>query len=718
VKRRLPLALPPRLSLPLPLIGAILVYLLLRSLILHSSFDAVCVANYEVGAMGNIAKIRVEGIGAVPLYRFYDNCGGHLMTGLFAAPLYALFGDSYLSLKLVPLLLGLGTMVLMWWILARHFSRGAANVAALLFACTPATLTKFSVVAMGSHFESLFFQLIVLALFLRIHCEGRGERSGPWYLGLGLAAGFCTFFYFGSGVILAVLALVHLTLRGLRRALRDLVWVLPGFVLGVSPLIWINVKTSGRASSFLDAKFQGGEHSALGRWSARTEHFFRDVLPRAGAFEDLGPIPGRVAEWALIACLAAAWIWLGLEWLRKRGDRTDPFQRLKSAPLLLYFPLLVVFIGATTIEFKPYAAPVEAAEFRYLVPHFTYGAMLIGVAVASLRARGGPAALAGTSLATVALATGLFCLPIVDWSFARTGLGRHYDGFHFKQYGRFVLTQAERAGPDGRPRADGELLATWLTELPPTMRGDAAIGVAHLITWREVAIEMQRSGGENLELNLLELLAPHTEAVHIDLARGVGSFLRKLTVSSKGQRERVRALLERLAARDHPMNAFVAEGLCVDFGYALERKTRDMLDHSAEMEGVVPAVLSSSWRRGQGMHCGRLLRRGLPTDVERVLALAGTIPEPGRPEFWMGVGWGLADAGVETGWLARFEAWVPPEHRRSAFGGCGAALRHVYGKDESARLARPLRGALRAEELAALERGLRWRNYPSSLGLR
>ena len=297
----------------------------------------------------------------------------------------------------------------MWWILARHFSRTAANIAALFFACTPATLTKFSVMAMGSHFESLFFQLIVLAVFLHIHRSGGAERRRgvPWYLAaVGLAAGFCTFFYFGSGVILAILALLHLALRGIKRASLDLAWVLPGFVLGISPLIWINVKTGGRAGSFLDAKFQAGQESALERWGARSEHFFSDVLPRAGAFEDLGPIPGQVAEWALIVCLAAAWIWLGLEWLRGRGARLDPFERHKSAPFLLYFPLLVVFIGATTIEFKPYAAPVEAAEFRYLVPHFTYGAMLIGVAVASLRARGGVLAFAGTSLATVALGDG------------------------------------------------------------------------------------------------------------------------------------------------------------------------------------------------------------------------------------------------------------------------------------------------------------------------
>ena len=204
--------------------------------------------------------------------------------------------------------------------------------------------------------------------------------------------------------------------------------------------------------------------------------------------------------------------------------------------------------------------------------------------------------------------------------------------------------------------------------------------------------------------------------MHIDLARGVGSFLRKLAVSSKGQRERVRAALSRQAERDHPMNAFAVEGLCLDFGYALERKTGDMLDQSAAMGDLVPAQLSSSWRRGQGMHCGRLLLRGLARDVERVISLAGTIPEPDRAEYWMGVGWGMA-AGNEPELPARFDDWVPSEHRSSALMGFGAALRHSYGSEESARRARSLLDELQAEELAALERGLRWRNYPAALVL-
>ena len=134
------------------LLLACVVYLGLRALVLWSAFDAVAIPAYELNPMGNIGHLTLGGWYGAPPTKFYDNCGGHLVTGFLAAPAFALFGESYLALKLVPVLLGLGSLILVWAICERSFGRSAAVVATLLFAVGPPTLFKYSMLAKGNHF--------------------------------------------------------------------------------------------------------------------------------------------------------------------------------------------------------------------------------------------------------------------------------------------------------------------------------------------------------------------------------------------------------------------------------------------------------------------------------------------------------------------------------------------------------------------------------------
>jgi len=132
---------------------AAVAYLAFRAAVLHVGFDAVAIPNFEVSNIGTLAKMTSEGRSGIPLYLYYDNCGGHLVTGLLAAPLYLLLGDSYLVLKLVPILLGLGCLAMVMRILERHASRRAAVLGGLLFVLGPPTLTKFSMLEPSASFD-------------------------------------------------------------------------------------------------------------------------------------------------------------------------------------------------------------------------------------------------------------------------------------------------------------------------------------------------------------------------------------------------------------------------------------------------------------------------------------------------------------------------------------------------------------------------------------
>ena len=96
--------------------------------------DAVAIPVYEVPNMGNQAWLLQDGFRGVPWSYYYDNAGGQLLTALLAAPLYWLFGASYLTLKLVPFLMGLAIMGLIWRFLEGNFNRTAAVIGVLLFA--------------------------------------------------------------------------------------------------------------------------------------------------------------------------------------------------------------------------------------------------------------------------------------------------------------------------------------------------------------------------------------------------------------------------------------------------------------------------------------------------------------------------------------------------------------------------------------------------------
>ena len=161
-----------------------------------------------------------------------------------------------------------------------------------------------------------------------------------------------------------------------------------------------------------------------------------------------------------------------------------------------------------------------------------------------------------------------------------------------------------------------------------------------------------------------------------------------------------------------PLTGYVIEGLALDLNYPLEHLTPKHLQQSAIMSPAIPPDLRPAWRRGQGIQCGRLLRRGFAADVERIRSGARTIPVAERGDFWFGVGWGLGE-GRGTGALtAEPWAWMPTEQRGAALQGLGAALRHQLGIGASEGLGDDLSGDFGAADLRALSDGMRWLGYP------
>lgn len=702
---------------PIALTLAALCYLAFRALILHTNFDAVAIPVFELPVMGNLAHLLASGEHGEPLARYYDNCGGHIVTGLLGAPLYALLGSSYLVLKLVPLGLGLATLILVWSLLARHYDRRAADLFAFLYAFGPPTLTKYSLLAKGNHFENLFFQVLVLALFLHLHTRGANARR---LFATGAAAGFALFVYFGSVVLIAGLALLHLFIRG-RRSVRDLPAALGGFALGAAPLLWIQLATGGQPQDFVRAKLGTDSPIAPAELLARLGSFFREVLPSSAVFEDLGPLSARWAELLFLACFAAAWLYLLVDLIArarrlKENAALEPRARelarlraLQALPFVLYLPCFAVLISSTTFSFAPYAPPVEIGRFRYLVPHFLLALIAIALAAAYLW-RGSILARAfGTVLAASALVTGLFSLPIVDRDAPEFGLGQRYAGHQFILYSnvsmRFPQTDPETGLPQWDPRALRESMAGF----SPAHRREGYVGVGHYASWAVWVVGLPRTEEAQARLPLDYLLEPHPPEARIALARGVGSMLRRL-LASEAKLDELAFELAALAETGHAFVPWVVEGLCLDVQFPLVHLLPNMASTSEALGLSVPAELLGSYRRGLGTQAGRLVARGLEADLaffERVLA---GLEDPHDPDFWFGLGWGLAEGSEGRSLPENFDELVPAAQRATTLTGFGASLRDQSGAQVNLPEAE-------AADRAALLRGALWPAYPAPFAL-
>lgn len=719
---------------PLVLALALLVYVVYRALVLHTNFDAVALPVYEQ-FFGNIGEVARAGWYGPPLSQYYDNCGGHLVVGLLSAPVFAIFGPSFLSLKLIPVALGFLTLIGLWKITRREFDLRTANLTAAFFAIGPPTLAKYSMLAKGNHFENLFFQLLALWAFYRLHrfAAGSPERRRGLLI-FGACAGFAVFFYFGSLVLLALLAVMHLMVRGVRGAIADLALLIPAGLVGVSPLLWIQLSGGARPSTFLGSHFRGsgggGVQAAEIDRVARLKEFFGDFLPRATCYEDLGPVSGDIANWIYLAVFLAAWLYLMPRLVRgalravasfkstEAGTdaerETRRFEDLKTFPLLGYLPAFVVLYGVSRFEFDLYLPPVEIGQFRYLVPHYMFSCVVVAVAAARLLSVSGLRARAGWALAAVMLALQLFSLPVIDFSFSKTGFGTRYPGYDFALE-RNVLQRDRYEDPvTGAFGWDMPKMVAQIDEFPRREKQESSYGMGYYCAWSQVMPAGKRATQPRKPgLHLGELVEPFAQDMHIDLARGAGTYLREAPGADGSPPARLSRQLPRLLNEDNPLLPYMIEGLAMHADFWLSSKVRQRFRLSRSLGGSIPAELRYAWWRGQGIMAGRLLVRGIEADRNAVIELLGSGTEAGLPELWFGMGFGLGESLVELDAPPEMLELVPEELAEATVRGLGAGLRHRLGLERAGEVFTAWRSALEAKQRGALEVGLRWPDYPT-----
>lgn len=712
--------------IPVPLLAACALYLVLRAIVIAFDFDAVAMPIYELSLEGNLAKLKSAGWGGVPLLRYYDDCGGQIVVGLLATPFYALFGDSFLVLKLVPLLMGLAALILIWRILDAHFDRRAAILAVFLFALVPPTLFKLSMLALGNHYEGLLLQLAVLACFFEAQ---RRAGNGWWQFGWAFVAGFALFFTLDAVLLVAILGCMQLLIRGPRQMLRDLPRLAAGLLLGLAPLFWVNIATGGRVIGFLFSKTGADLPFSFALVRERFFHLLFEQLPRAGVFEDLGPLPGRVADLLYLAVFLCAWAWLSLRLARgaarvfagmRRGapaqSEAERAKLLALAPLVLYFPLLVFTYAFSRLHLDEFAPPLVVLQFRYLLPHFLFATLVIAVAAGELLRGSRAQRAAGLSMSCAALATSLWMVPLVVPDAPQFGAGLRYGGFGLDYYSQLALREALLpVSADGR-RVDREKIARELSDLPKGYVNEAWFGIGHRLGSLEVWPPAAGQDPQGFERGLGRLFDDLPEGHAIDVARGAGSWLRRRASQHAQSGDTLARLLgTRLGGQSPVVVDYLIEGCCLDFGQQLSSGTRRAMDLSQSLESLVPAQWRWALVRGRGVAAGRLLHRGIESDRIAALDWLSSLAEEQRADAWFGVGFGLVDGGADF-LLDPLAVSLAPEPMQPFLAlGAGAALRHVWGASEAAARASDIRARLAAPLQPHFDRGLAWSAYPQTL---
>ena len=675
-------------SSPRPIAGLILaiaVYVVLRALILFSNFDETAMPAYELYMFGTLSRQLLGDGGGMPLALYYDNAAGPVFLSYVGALVYWLLGSSYLALKLVAGLFGLGALVLIWVLLKRLCSVRAANLGALLFALAPATLVKYTLFTAGNHSENLFFTLGTFVCFFGMHVAGVTPKR---LFATGFVAGFAIFIFLGAITPVGLLALTHWGLRGWKRTGRDLLAGVPGFALGVAPLIAINLALGSRGGSFLLKKFKGGGEGEARDWSlvgARIGEFFTVHLPNSTTYEDLGSLAGSTADRGFLAAFLLAVVLVLPAAVRSIGalvkgafgggaeQRPGALADAMFAGFLLYLPLTALAYGLSDLRIGEHGAPMESAGYRYFLPQLTFSIVLM----AGLVGRAGAGKLAALPV-LVGLALATFNSSLVDWSFEHPNPGAHYDGYNVKQNARALLH-------DKNGLSD-EQIVEYAEGFSPLFRSRVYYGLGFYAAFT--------AGGQ---YDLAALSARYPVARHGDIARGVGTFLRH-NVAEPGVLLPDRAqLVEGWIVDREPHAQRVVEGLCAKWSVQLANDTELLLDENERLLATSPEALRPMLARGLGVECGRLLRRGLRWEVASIEARMVRIPAAFRVQFAHGVGAGLVDGGERLElepYAIEFAGTLSRDH---LLAGARARANELWGAARAAETVAVLEAVLPAE---------------------
>lgn len=318
--------------------------------------------------------------------------GGSLFDSILAIPLFWIFGPTFNALRLVSLFFTIPLVAVTFLLVRRKCSLRAAVTASSLVAFGPPGFLFVSCTVFGAHPEATCLNVLLLWLWFGWHDAGREGRLRSFVLGT--AIGFGLWYSYGLVVIVGILVLQNVATTKFRRIGASDVWLGVGFLLGFSPWIAYMVTHPGAGFRIYDASIAdhvtgGLQHTDM---PGKLAHLLAQDGPASfwmhGAWEEGGIVVARVLLYAFIAAILwCAWVgraefaqFLGA--LVRRRTGFTPTVRLVA----------LLFVGAWFAAYVLTDFEVDwdtwVQGYRYLIPLWPFMAIVIGIAVEDLAARG------------------------------------------------------------------------------------------------------------------------------------------------------------------------------------------------------------------------------------------------------------------------------------------------------------------------------------------
>ncbi len=199
--------------------------------------------NADEAVVGLMARHILQG--ERPVF-FYGQAYLGSLDAWLVAGLFALLGESIWAIRLVQILLFLGTLATTYWLALRIYrSEWMAGAAAVFLAVPPVLVTLYTTVSLGGYGETLLLGnlLLLLALGLLQNPPRRaGTRIVGWLVFGGLGGlGFWTFPLILVYFLPAVVAAIVLHWRHWAALAAGAGLVAAGFVIGAAPWVWYSI---------------------------------------------------------------------------------------------------------------------------------------------------------------------------------------------------------------------------------------------------------------------------------------------------------------------------------------------------------------------------------------------------------------------------------------------------------------------------------------------
>jgi len=187
------------------LVTLISFYILIKLSILFFAFDKISGYGFRELQFGACARELIRSFGlpfscydyiGSGLCKLTNSCAAALLNDILAIPLFMLFGDSYLVLKLIPLLFNLAILIFLYLFLYKFFSKRIAVISSVLLIIPPSIFTKLSFGCNTNKCEFILFTIFTMYIFYEIFFTKKRNSINFILLGLITALGLCLNYIF------------------------------------------------------------------------------------------------------------------------------------------------------------------------------------------------------------------------------------------------------------------------------------------------------------------------------------------------------------------------------------------------------------------------------------------------------------------------------------------------------------------------------------------